>query len=435
MGEIVISVVEVSILYVYFNLVLGSEKDKRNRRIAGILIVALILSLLNLSGISSTTKVLIMMITDVVFAYTCFDGSSFEKILFGVSFVFMAVISEQIIFRLSSAWGGMDLELLLIPGLRRYIMVGFYDCVNLVGVFVVAALRKNRMMLPVRYQILLVVIVCSGIVAFDKLLDVVIAVQKTALYADVFRLTGFIYGLLLFIFVAMIFIMTRLAHVYQERNEWKEIMLTEKFSVEQFETMKNSVETLKGWKHDMDNHLHTISGLVQNSEYQKAMEYIDRTSGEMKESSNLYQTGNVVWDAIISNKAMRARMEHIQFFCEIHTEILFPFTPSECTSVFGNILDNAIDANIRKTQTDDKWIRLAIKSYNHMLLISLENSSDGKYEEWEGHFKSRKGEGHGIGLKQVERIISRYGGFIQYTPERETFRVLITIPKNQEKNL
>lgn len=433
MGEIIISIIETSIVYLYFNLVFTDEKNSSKRIIIGILAVAFAVSAINQLGFQSTIKVIFIMIIHITLAFVCFKGNTFEKILFGMSFAFIAAVSDQVTFRLADILFGLNLELLLVPGFVRYGMMVIYYCICLVCIMVVAGFKRNRLMLPLKYQAPFIIVVIGGIIAFDKLLDVVIAVQKTSMYKDIFQLTGFIYVLLLAIFIAMIFITTRLAHAYQETNELKEVMLQEKFSSEQYKTIKHSVEMVRGWKHDMKNQLNTVSSLVSHNQTKEALEYIDKIYGEMDQSTLLFQTGNVVLDAVISNKAMRAKADGIIFTCELHTEIPIPLTPSECTSVFGNILDNAIDANNQITD-GSKWIKLKIISHNRMIQILMENRCDGNYEMHNGNFKSKKGEGHGIGLKQVERIVLKYGGFYRYMPDNDIFKILISIPENQGKS-
>ena len=65
-----------------------------------------------------------------------------------------------------------------------------------------------------------------------------------------------------------------------------------------------------------------------------------------------------------------------------------------------------------------------------MFVISVSNSFNGKYTQI-GHnqfVSNKKGKGHGLGLRHIERIVQRYGGHIQIVPTNTDFTATVFLP-------
>ena len=73
---------------------------------------------------------------------------------------------------------------------------------------------------------------------------------------------------------------------------------------------------IRSLKHDMNNHLHTISGYMQTNEYERAEEYIQNIIGEIS-AMKLYQSGNPTMDALIGSKTTLAKAQNIQVDIEM----------------------------------------------------------------------------------------------------------------------
>lgn len=90
--------------------------------------------------------------------------------------------------------------------------------------------------------------------------------------------------------------------------------------------------------------------------------------------------------------------------------------------MLGNTLDNAIEA-CAELEEGRRYINLKLKMQNNILHYMIENP----YAK-EHLLKQRMGV-HGYGLKNVERFVEKYGGFVQKKSENEKFVVNITLSK------
>lgn len=100
----------------------------------------------------------------------------------------------------------------------------------------------------------------------------------------------------------------------------------------------------------------------------------------------------------------------------------------EICSLFGNLLDNALEACEKVTDKERKKISIKIEQHMQMLFLEIKNGTD-KLPAKSGHtFLTSKQDKslHGYGLKSVERIVTRYDGDLAYEMEDGMFVVSIT---------
>ena len=162
-------------------------------------------------------------------------------------------------------------------------------------------------------------------------------------------------------------------------------------------------------------------------------EYLQQINHELEKGTWLMHTGNTVIDAILSSKLSRVQQNDIEFTHTIFLPKGIPLGNLELTSLLGNLMDNAIEAceQLKKENIEVKrYIHLEIKPYNQFLFLEISNSSAGIYYYNTFHrlISTKKELGHGIGLKRIEKIVSQVDGFLELTPENNSFYVSILIP-------
>ena len=75
-----------------------------------------------------------------------------------------------------------------------------------------------------------------------------------------------------------------------------------------------------------------------------------------------------------------------------------------------------------------KQINLKIYPFNEFIYVQLSNTFTGEMK-WDGKGKpvSGKGEQHGIGLENVEKVLMKYNGNMQFSVEEDIFEVEIML--------
>ena len=150
---------------------------------------------------------------------------------------------------------------------------------------------------------------------------------------------------------------------------------------------------------------------------------------ECEDAQRKVWTGLPFFDFLINYKKEEMDRKHINFQLELDV-YEYPFEDVELGILLGNLLDNAIEAS-EKCAEGERYIRMKVRNFHRIFILCLSNSSVKKPECKEGKFITDKQErsAHGMGVKQVERIINKYGGDIEFRYDSEHFEVNIIVSK------
>lgn len=171
--------------------------------------------------------------------------------------------------------------------------------------------------------------------------------------------------------------------------------------------------------HDVDKHIRVIEGLYRDGQNGEAMEYTKDISRMLLPLAPIRYVSNDILNIILNDKAEAAKKNHIQFECAIEETDYSFLKNSDITTIFSNLLDNAIEACMKKEE--QRYIVVNTSVQYNILMIKIKNSIGEKLDWSGGRPLSRKGKNHGIGLKNVEKVIEEYEGSIDYFVEGEEF--------------
>ena len=191
-----------------------------------------------------------------------------------------------------------------------------------------------------------------------------------------------------------------------------------------FELLEHQNEELQYFVHDTKNHLLNIYNL--SDEPQKAHDYIKTLIHDLDSVNRIGKTSNKLLDLILSKYAFLCDKKSIKFTKDIHKSDLGFIKDSDLTSIFNNLLDNAVEA---AQGSEKKSIFLSINSIGNMIHMDLRNSCDIAPATQNKRLVSRKTDKglHGYGYKSVMRTVKKYGADIawDYSEESREFTVSI----------
>lgn len=191
---------------------------------------------------------------------------------------------------------------------------------------------------------------------------------------------------------------------------------------------KRYQETRMLW-HDFNNHLLAIKALYENGHGEQAAKYIDDLSEQSHERLLPVKTGSNTVDLILFKKHEQAMERGIRIKFRIGCSLSgIAVTDYDLCSLFGNILDNAIEA-ADKLQKHDKEISLRVERQNSMLFLSCENPYEGELLPNDGTLKTTKKDTarHGIGLNSIRQISKKYKGNMEIETEDQVFRLSVLL--------
>ncbi len=176
--------------------------------------------------------------------------------------------------------------------------------------------------------------------------------------------------------------------------------------------------------HDMKNHLQAVEQLYQSQEEGKAKAYVEDLYHMLNVLGEKYYSDHKMLNIILNDKLKKAEREGIQVQAAVGDVRLSGMRDMDVTTVFANLLDNAIEA--ASACSPPGYVHLKMDQIHDFTVISISNSS---LEE-----KPKKGH-MGLGLENVRNTLTKYHGTMQTERSPGQFRVNITIPlEGGEKN-
>lgn len=219
---------------------------------------------------------------------------------------------------------------------------------------------------------------------------------------------------------------------YSKNNELQQRNNLYQIEEQELVNLKESSAFIRGWKHDYKNQLQVLSTMLQQKQYDESLLYVNELLNSSDMIKPVFSSGNPILDAVLSLKYYTMEHKGIRFEHSVYLPTAFPLSPLDTSTLFTNILDNAIEAC--QSCPAAPWIHLDIKPKGDMLLITLSNSSAAHYRyNKKGNLLSTKdGKEHGYGLRQVARVTEACGGFYQVTPSADKFTITIALPVSLE---
>ena len=193
------------------------------------------------------------------------------------------------------------------------------------------------------------------------------------------------------------------------------------------------LETRQIW-HDLHNHLLAINTLIERGDTVSAKKYIQEVSEEIDLNILPVKTDSPVLDALFYKKKNQAQQHGIELSLDINCSFQNTgITDYDLCSIFGNLLDNAIEALIA-SKVSEKTISLTINQKMNLFYISCSNSYDTKLMSCENSYRTTKQipQQHGLGLSRLRQLSKKYHGEMKITTEQQVFKVelLLSIEHN-----
>ena len=196
----------------------------------------------------------------------------------------------------------------------------------------------------------------------------------------------------------------------------------------QLDVLMQSEEKISALRHDMKHHLNELLIMAKRNEnnYHEIKDYIQNMPMFMENKSEYSKTGNKEVDSILNymlNKAQEV-LEEVEYKINIPKEMevrLF-----DLNIILGNLLENAIQA---ASQSKEKKLFFLIKFEKGMLFINVWNTYEGGLIKNGKDYLTtkKKAKQHGIGLKNVERVVNSYHGNIEISDIDNIFDVKIML--------
>lgn len=193
-----------------------------------------------------------------------------------------------------------------------------------------------------------------------------------------------------------------------------------------YEAMEQQHFEVRRLKHDLANHLQILAALPED----RRDSYIRNLSSLPAAAESLSYCGDTTVNAVLSVK--KAAMDRCGIRGEISADIPneLPFDRIDVCALYANALDNAMEACL-KLEQPKRVIVVKSKAKKGLFCLEVTNPvpNDTRLPHSQLPTTTKKDKAnHGLGLKGMEEIVSRYHGGMELNTQDDTFKLFLYLP-------
>ncbi|MBR1685705.1 MAG: sensor histidine kinase [Clostridia bacterium] len=209
----------------------------------------------------------------------------------------------------------------------------------------------------------------------------------------------------------------------QARKSLEAVSFLWEHAREQYEISHENITAINQKCHDLKHLLMAVRSVIDPEEYNSMMETINSYGAEIK-------TNNEVLDVVFQEKNFQCRKLGIQFTCIIDGTAVAFMETTDLYVLFGNLLDNCIEAVTKLPPEEVKNIQVTVRKDRSFAVITTENGYMGELHWSGGRLRTSKGDknNHGFGMLGMENIVHKYGGRYSISTDHQIFSMNIVFP-------
>lgn len=204
-----------------------------------------------------------------------------------------------------------------------------------------------------------------------------------------------------------------------------------------YQALQAQYENQRILVHDIKNHLSVIDAMALQGNTEEISTYIHKLDASLKAVPQARMCSEPILNMLLLRFHEECRKKKISLQCDIRDHCLHFLDTADITTLFGNLLTNAVEATAACEEADRR-ISLSVRRNiaQASVVISLENPCDQPPDtDAEGNFITRKKDRirHGVGLKSIRRVVKKYHGMetLRYDADSRRFCHIIHFPDLQ----
>lgn len=241
---------------------------------------------------------------------------------------------------------------------------------------------------------------------FDLSIDSVREVRFILMRIWLFAITILIYYVLLEALEAV-----RQQAQLKERAAQQNTLLAMQYT--QYQQLSRHIEEVREARHDLRQHLNLIDHYLQSGKTEDLKAYIEQYRLTLPPDTARTWCENYAVNTMVSYYGEEARKASVDFAVNIQLPPSLPLREPELCSIFGNLLENALDA-CRECKDSAPFIRIRAQEDAGHIVIAVDNTCCHPPIKENGRFRSTKHDGLGTGTASIRSIAERYQGVVDF---------------------
>lgn len=257
--------------------------------------------------------------------------------------------------------------------------------------------------------------------------------ENLFIYAKVDQGAALFNIVLQFYCITLLYLQSALFKKSSMRKELETIQLLWHQQKGQYQLSKETIELINHKCHDLKHQVQAIRAVKDEKERETYLEKIEKS---VQIYSAIVRTGNEILDTILTEKSLICENSWIHINCVADGSLLAFMNPVDLYTLFGNALDNAIEA-VRKLESKEKRvIDIMLYERQSFLMLQIVNPMCGevKFEDGLPLTTKAKNGYHGYGMKSMLHTIQKYEGHLTTEVKNGCFYFNVMLPLERDSN-
>ena len=233
--------------------------------------------------------------------------------------------------------------------------------------------------------------------------------------------------------ITLLYLQSALFKKSSMRKELETIQLLWHQQKGQYQLSKETIELINHKCHDLKHQVQAIRAVKDEKERETYLEKIEKS---VQIYSAIVRTGNEILDTILTEKSLICENSGIHINCVADGSLLAFMNPVDLYTLFGNALDNAIEA-VRKLESKEKRvIDIMLYERQSFLMLQIVNPMCGEVKIEDGLPLTTKAKNgyHGYGMKSMLHTIQKYEGHLTTEVKNGCFYFNVMLPLERDSN-
>ena len=245
----------------------------------------------------------------------------------------------------------------------------------------------------------------------------VFTADQSALF--LYYLCALLYTLITYVVLLAI---SQLNH-YRRDNEDMHNFIRNK--MQYYQMSHEGITSLQIKCHDLK---HQIAAIRTKTEQENFHKYLDRLEDSIIEYGTVVECGNETINVVLTEKNILCSTCGVKFSYIIDGTLFNFMSEMEIYSLFGNALDNALESCSKVAEPEKRVIALKAARRGDMVILHVENAYQEALNMVDGMPQTtKKGSGHGFGLRSIQSIAETYNGMASVQTEGGLFKLTVLL--------
>lgn len=193
----------------------------------------------------------------------------------------------------------------------------------------------------------------------------------------------------------------------------------------QYKNLQEKITDARRAKHDVRHHIALMQEYLADGKLDALQEYLGRYNESLPNDSLVRFCANTAANAVLLYFAQQAKDNDIDYIVRVQIPDDIFVSDTDISVLFGNLIENALEACINESSNDRKiLIRAGLTGNSFCLTVDNTFSGKPRYAN-DGRLVSTKHKGPGLGTQSVRSIAAHYNGVCRFEAKDGMFYVSV----------